>query len=594
MPGEGWRTTTGMFLVLAGAAVALLQPWPLKLILDSALAAHPMPWPMNRVLGDGHTHSPFALVVLLSLALLAIELVMGLLNVLSVYLLVGVGLRMVFKLRCAVFDHVQRLSLAFHDSSTIGDSLYRVTWDTYCVQAAFNTGLVPTVSAAVTLAGIAAIMFSRDWLLTLAAMAVAVPLVLLIRRTDAPMSAHSTTVHDRESRVSTRVEETLAGIRAVQAFGREAYESGRFRSHAHESLRANLRLTLLQTALQTMVSFVLAGGTAAVVALAAWRVLEGRMTPGDVVLLAAYVAMLFKPLETLAYTVANFQGAAAGARRVFAILDTAPDVADAPGAIELPGRPRGHIQFQSVTFGYRRGQPVLDAISVGIPAGATVALVGTSGAGKTTLSALLLRFYDPWSGRITLDGVDLRDLTLQSLRRNVALVLQEPLLFSATVRENIAYGRGGATDADIAAAATAAGAMEFIQAMPQRFETQVGERGVLLSGGQRQRIAIARAFLKDAPVLIMDEPTSAMDAQTESRLLETMKRLARGRTTLIIAHRLSTVRDADQILVLDGGSVVEAGAHSELIGRAGHYARLCALQFGPSANGISDVAASTR
>jgi ATP-binding cassette subfamily B protein/subfamily B ATP-binding cassette protein MsbA len=309
-------------------------------------------------------------------------------------------------------------------------------------------------------------------------------------------------------------------------------------------------------------------------------VIEGRLTAGDVVLMVAYVAMLYKPLETLAYMAATVQGAAAGARRVFTLLDATPDVTDSEGAITLPEMASGQVVLENVSFGYLENQHILHNISLQISAGETIALVGSSGAGKTTLVSLLLRFYDPTHGRITLDGYDLRTLKLQSLRRNVAIVLQEPVLFCASIRENIAYGRPDASIEAIKAAARAAGAHKFIEGLPNGYDAPIGERGVTLSGGQRQRLSIARAFLMDAPVLIMDEPTSALDAETEAHLLETLEQLMKGRTTIIIAHRLSTIRGADRIVVLQDGEVTEAGTHLELLARGSVYARLHSIQFG--------------
>jgi ATP-binding cassette subfamily B protein/subfamily B ATP-binding cassette protein MsbA len=300
-----------------------------------------------------------------------------------------------------------------------------------------------------------------------------------------------------------------------------------------------------------------------------------------VVLLAAYLVMLYKPLETLAYTAVAVQGAAAGARRVLALLDVRPDVTDAPGAAPLPGRAFGELAFEHVTFAYGAGEPVLRDVSLDVRPGEVVAIVGASGAGKTTLASLVVRFYDPQAGRITLDGYDLRALTLRSLRENIALVLQDPIVFGATIRENIAYGRPAATAEQVERAARAANAHGFIAALPEGYATVVGERGVTLSGGQRQRVAIARAFVKDAPVLILDEPTSALDAENERAILEALARLMKGRTTLIIAHRLSTIRHADRIVVLEGGVVVEQGTHTELLARPRMYARLHSLQTAP-------------
>jgi ATP-binding cassette subfamily B protein/subfamily B ATP-binding cassette protein MsbA len=491
---------------------------------------------------------------------------------------------MVFHLRCRLFDHMQRLSLSFHDATTIGDSLHRVAWSTYCAQTLFNTGLIPAVTAAITLTGIATIMLRLDPIITLAALLVSLPLVLIIRGLDRTMNERSLHVQERESDVSTRVQETLSGIRAVQAFAREGFESERFRRHAAESLRASLRLTTLQTGYQAIVGLVLGLGTVAVIGLGAARALRGSLTTGELVLLVSYVGMLFKPLETLAYTASTVQGAAAGAQRVFELLDSPPTVQDAPDAIDLPvERIHGGIAFKNVSFGYRPEQPVLRNLNLSVSAGTRVAFVGASGAGKTTLMSLLPRFYDPVDGGIMLDGWDLRRLTLTSLRRSIAVVPQEPVLFSASVRENIAYARPQATLEEITAAAQAAGVHEFITRLPDGYESQIGERGVNLSGGQRQRLSIARAVLKDAPVLILDEPTSALDTETETRLVHNINELTRGRTTLIIAHRLSTIRNADLVVVLNNGEIAEQGTHEELLLRNGIFKQLYESQFRPLA-----------
>lgn len=586
LPGETRAAVLGLCLLVGAAGAALLQPWPLKLVLDCVIGkVHPpalVASALGALSGGGQVsaQSKMWLLVVLCAGLLLIELVLGALNVLSAYVLNSAALRMVFKLRCALFDHIQHLSLGFHDSKAIGDSLYRITWDSYCIQAIFSEGVVPALTAGVTLLGIAAVMLSRDWRITVAGLAVAVPLTLLVRRLDRPMTEQSTRVHENESEVSTRVQETLAGIRAVQAFGREQFENERFENKASASLVANLRLTVVQTASQALVGVLLAAGTAAVIWIGARGVLQGRITPGDLVLLVAYVSMIFKPLETLAYTAGAVQSAAAGARRVLAVFDSAPEVTDAKDAVVLTGRAHGRITFEGASFGYRPARPVLRDIDLEIPAGATVALVGPSGAGKTTLASLVLRFYDPTCGRITLDGHDLRAVTLKSLRQNIALVTQEPILFAASVRENIAYGRPGATQEEIEAAARAAGAHDFVTRLSEQYETRLGERGATLSSGQRQRIAIARAFLKDAPVLILDEPTSALDAETETALLQALERLMKGRTTLIIAHRLSTVRCAQRIIVMKDGRIVESGSHEELLAEGKLYARLHRLQFG--------------
>lgn len=585
MPGEVRGLTLGLIFLLGASLMTLLQPWPIKVVLDSVVGKIAPPafvqWlatPFQKFSGLGGSPG-FLMLTILCLAILLIELLMGVFHVLSTYVLNAVALRMVFRLRCALFDHVQRQSLAFHDSKAVGDSLYRITWDSYCIQAIFSEGVMPALTSGLTLLGIAIVMLTRDWRVTLAALCVAIPLIILVRRLDRPMTEQSLRVHEHESDVSTRVQETLVGIRAVQAFGREQFESERFRNQANLSLLASLRLTVLQSASQSIVGVVLAAGTAAVIWISARDVLIGRLTPGDLVLLAAYVAMIFKPLETLAYTAGALQNAAAGAHRVLAVLDSISEVTDSPGAKDFPGRARGEIIFGGVSFSYRSETPVLRNINLEIPAGETIALVGASGAGKTTLASLIPRFYDAGRGAIKFDGQDVRELTLKSLREQIALVTQEPILFCASIRENIAYGRPGATQEEIEAAARSAGAHEFIERLPEKYETRVAERGITLSSGQRQRLAIARAFLKDAPVLILDEPTSALDAETEDRLVQTLEQLMRGRTTIIIAHRLSTVRAASRIVVLQDGQIVESGTHEDLLEQGGLFARLHQLQF---------------
>jgi len=586
MVGEWRRVALGFFLLLAASGTALLQPWPLKMILDGVVGDAPThPWvaAATSTVGGwiGRPSEPKVLLLFLCGCLLLIHAISGALKVLHTYVLVSAGLRMKFRLRCDMFHHLQRLSLAFHNKASAGDSLYRVTSDTDSVHIAFNHGIVPAIGAMITLLGIACIMLMQDSMVAVAAILMGVPLVLLISAFDRLMTERAERVNDRESEVTSSVQETLDGITAVQAFCREDFENARFRRRAGDSLRADLKLNMLQTGSQSLIDLVLAGGIAVIVWIASMRVLQGRMTAGDVVLVISYIWMLYEPLQEVSYTVAYVQMAAGGARRAFDLLDTSPDISDIPGAVVLPGRPAGRIVFEEVSFRYSAGRPVLHGVNLEIPAGSSLALVGSSGAGKTTLAGLVMRFHDPTSGRVALDGRDLRSITLVSLRRSVSLVSQDPILFDASIRENIAYGRPEASLEEIRLAAAQAGAHEFIEALPGKYDTRIGRRGMTLSGGQRQRIAIARAFLKDAPVLVLDEPTSALDSENEILFLETLGRLAKGRTTLVIAHRLSMARWADRIVVLKGGRIAESGSHKELVAQGGVYQRFHRLQAMP-------------
>ncbi len=594
MVGELRMTIAGMALMLAGAVLGLLQPWPLKFILNVVATKSAPPGFLLAAQGFiAHLipigNNKLGLIGLLCLALLLISLGSAAITVVSTWLLISSGLRMVFKLRCRVFEHIQRLPVSFHDSTTVGDSLYRITWDTYSVQSLFNEGLVPGISSMVTLVGIAVVMIGQDWSIAVVTLIIGGLLLVLVRRLEKPTTELSTRVHENESRVSTRVEQTLGGIRAVQAFGREAHESSRFAHQARESLKANLRLTILQTASQSGVAVLFACGTAVVIWMTARRVLAGELSPGDIVLMVGYTALLFKPLETLSYTASSIQGSVAGAHRVFEILDNKSSICDSPAAVAIKTPTAGKIEFDQVSFGYRPDQHVLTDVRLTIPAGSSVAMVGPSGAGKTTLASLIVRFYDPVQGRILLDGVDLRNITLESLRRQIAIVPQEPVLFDVSIQENIAYSRPEATVEQIQTAARAAGAWDFIQALPQGLATPIGERGVMLSGGQRQRLSLARAFLKDARIIVLDEPTTGLDAQTEADFLLTLQRLMVGRTTIIIAHHLHTVRQVDQIVVLREGRLIQTGTHEQLLRQDGLYRHLYELQSQPLRSSVETL-----
>jgi ATP-binding cassette, subfamily B, bacterial len=495
---------------------------------------------------------------------------------------VGLGQRMVYDLAADLFGHLQRLSLRFHSRKAVGDTIRRVTTDCGCVAAIVRDALLPVLTAAASLVVMFAILWGLDPLLTLLALAVVPYMVWVFRRYAKPMLQRSYEQQEVEGRMYDVVERTLAAIPVVQAFGGEEEADRRFRHSAEDSVRAALATTDVQLRFKVLMGLATAAGTAVIVWVGAGHALNGELKVGDILVFLSYIASLYGPLEALMYTSSTIQGAAGSARRVLEVLRTEREVADRPGAVALPPA-AGHVRVENVTFGYEPGRPVLKGVSLEALPGQTVAVVGPTWAGKTTLVSLVPRLFDPWEGRVTVDGRDVRDVRLASLRGQVAFVLQEPFLFPLTVAENIAYGRPEASRAEVEAAAKAANAHAFIERLPHGYDTRVGERGATLSGGERQRLSIARAFLKDAPILILDEPTSALDAETEGLLLEALRRLMKGRTTLIIAHRLSTIRDADRIVVVREGTVAEAGAHGELLARGGLYAHLHGIQFGQPA-----------
>ena len=560
----------------------LLKPWPLQVVIDNVLGGKRFP---VEALAFA---PPSALLLFACCAIVVIHLGAGALTLLHNYTTIRVGQNMVNDLRGALYGHLQRLSLAFHGRQRVGDLLYRITADSFAVQTMIMNGVLPILSAAVLLGGMLLVLFPLDPALTLLALTVVPILFALISGFNRKIVDVATEVRVTESRVYSLVQWAMSSIKVVQAFTKEEEEHRRFMGASRESLRATLRLYNWQTLYSGAVNVVIAGGTALVVYAGARAVISGKLSVGQLIVFISYLAQLYAPINQITQSWGLIAGARVGARRVFEVLDTETDLKDGARSFPPEGA-RGEVAWRRVSFGYRPDSPVLTDIDLAIPAGAKIAVVGPTGVGKSTLLSLLPRFFDPSAGTVEIDGVDVRDYRLKSLRDQIALVLQPPLIFPLSIRDNIAYGRPGAADAEIEAAAKLARIHDLIVSLPEGYDTVTGESGVSLSEGEKQRITIARALLRDAPILILDEPTSALDVATEALVMAGIERLMAGRTTFIIAHRLSTVRRCDRILVLSGGSVAEQGTLPELLRRDGIFAEYYRTQFAPEAEVEAEI-----
>jgi ATP-binding cassette subfamily B protein/subfamily B ATP-binding cassette protein MsbA len=591
---ERGRLAALVALVLLGIALEALMPWPLKLILDNVLKGDPLPamvaW-LDHLPGAG---AAAGLLGWLTVSVLLVFLAAQGVHLAKSVLQAGVGARMQYGLARDLFEHLQALSLTFHGKASKGDLVRRVVVDSGCVPTLITGVLFPLLASILTLAALFGIMWQLDRVLALIAVAVALPMGALMKLLGPRMSERAYQQQQMEAEVWTVAEHTLTSLPLVQAFGREELEGTRFRGISSRTIRAYMRSIASQLQFKIGVDGCIAAGTAAVMVIAGMQVLRGASSVGNLVIFLSYLTALYAPLVTLAYLSPTVANAAGSARRVTELLNADESVQDAPNARALDcvgGRIRGHVRMENIVFGYEPGRPALRNVDLDVLPGQTIALVGATGAGKTTLFSLIPRLFDPWEGRVLFDGQDIRGATLASIRDQVSLVLQESFLLPLSVADNIAYARPDACREDIIAAAVSANADEFIRDLPSGYDTVIGERGVTLSGGQRQRIAIARALLKDAPILILDEPTAALDAETESEVMEAIERLTQGRTTFIIAHRLSTVRQADRIVVLDAGRVVESGTHEELLARPSLYRRLHAPHFPPPRSASGGVVA---
>ncbi len=574
---RGWTLLT--IITLVNIPFGLLQPWPMKIMVDNLFGHQPLPGPVRTLLGwfidPSNPSSLLGFVVLSTLGIFAFS---TLSELVLTFGWVKVGQRMVHDLGEDLYSHIQQRSTAFHARNSVGDLMNRILYDSWCANAVADMLLLKPLQVLVALVGMLVVMARLDPGLTLASVAVLPFMAFSSLLFGGAVRSAARTSLEIVACMQAHVQQTLSGIPVVQAFVQEDRQRLRFLEFASQAVRAEQRSILAGNVYKFACDLILTLGTATILWIGARHAVDGRLSAGGLLVFLAYLLALQGHMRTLTEIYRTLQFTGASIDRVMEVLEAPPETPEKPDALVLPPL-KGHIRIENVTFGYEPDRPSLSGVCIEARPGEMVAIVGPTGAGKSTLASLVPRFIDPLIGRVLVDGYDLRDIQIHSLRSQVAVVFQEPFLTPGTIAENIAYGRPQATQAEIEAAARSANAHDFIMRLPGGYGSMVGERGATFSGGERQRLSIARALLKDAPILILDEPTSALDAQTEALLLEALKRLMRGRTTLIIAHRLSTIRSAHTIVVMEHGRVVESGSHDALLTHGGVYKRLHGLQF---------------
>jgi ATP-binding cassette subfamily B protein len=575
-----WKTLSIAFLAVIGETLAgILEPWPIKIVVDNILQSKPLSGWMGDAVGATFGGNAKGMLNFAVVAVAMIAVVGAVSAYFQKFLTYSVSQWVGHDLRRTLYGHIQRLSLAEHHEQRTGDLITRVTSDISGVQDFITTALMGIVVNVLTLFGMIAVMFYLNWRFTLIALSVSPALFVVVYYYSRLIQRASRAVRKKESALVSTVEETLTSIHVVQAFSREDYEQKRFETESLENVEAGLAARSLKARLSPMVEVIVAVGTCLVIWYGARLALSGHLTAGVLIVFLLYLGKMYKPMRDLAKMTDTVSKATVGYERILEVLELDASVQDQPHARRAP-KFKGDIEFDKVTFSYGGddGQNVIENVSFKIAAGQVVAVVGPSGTGKSTLVSLIPRFYDPVSGEVRIDGTDIRKYQLKSLREQISFVLQDTLLFRATIWENIAYGKPNAKPNDIRKAAELANAREFIDEMPEGFNTMVGERGATLSGGQRQRIAIARAIVRDSPILILDEPTSGLDAASEQAVIAALDRLMEGRTSVVIAHHLGTIRHADMIVVMKDSGIAEQGSHDELMAKGGVYAELNTIQ----------------
>ncbi len=571
-------------LLILQIVLGALQPWPLKLVIDNILNSdeHPFPEPLASWMQAVTGGSLLGALVVVVMGGVLLQVINQFVTAWAMQVQVGTGQRMVYDLRGRLFQHLQALGLHHHITRNTGDAVYRIDVDAYAIENLVMSGLFPLVTSATTLVVMFVILIRLDVTVALLSLAVVPFLFLCLRYYMTTLVMRTERVKELESKLIERLYEVFSAIRLVKSFAREPYEAGRYIAFGNQVRQARVAITWQESMFSVVVSTITILGTALVLIVGGQHVLRGEMSVGDLTVVIAYLGAVYGPLSAIAHTTGNLQGAVAGARRVRAMFAMLPETVEAPDAIDAVGI-KGQVRFEDVGFTYPDGTRVLENISFSAEPGEVVALVGLTGAGKTTLVSLIPRFYEATRGRVLVDGVDVKRYRVRSLRDKIAIVLQDPVLFAGTIGDNLRYGRLDATDAEVEDAARAAHAHEFVSRLSKQYDTEIAEAGGGLSGGERQRLSVARAILKNAPILILDEPTSSLDASSEEIVFAALRRLRAGRTTVVIAHRLSTVRDADRILVLDKGRIAAVGRHEELLKSSQLYRRMCArLSVGKS------------